>query len=66
MRRSIINWHTLISARTAHARQLLSEDRERGSFSVEVVVMATVLAALALAIGAALLAWATGKLGSLG
>ncbi|MBW8174031.1 hypothetical protein K0651_13325 [Ornithinimicrobium sp. Arc0846-15] len=66
MRRSIINWHTLVSARTAHVRQLLSEDRERGSFSVEVVVMATVLAALALAIGAALLAWATGKLGSLG
>ncbi|MGO0577124.1 hypothetical protein [Ornithinimicrobium panacihumi] len=62
MKRSIINTHTVISAKAAELR----ENPERGSITVEHIMWAVIIVALVTVVGALLTGWATGKIGSLG
>lgn len=62
MKRSIINTHTIVSAKAAELR----EDPERGSITVEHIMWAVIIVALVTVVGGLLTAWATGKIGALG
>ena len=63
---STLKLHTIIQARTQQARDHLHREGERGSITVEHVMWAVVLVALVGVVGAALTAWATGKINGLG
>lgn len=63
---STLKLHTAITTRTRQVRDHLEQGRERGSITVEHVMWAVVIVLLVGAVGAALTAWATGKVDGLG
>lgn len=66
MKRTAINLHTTGGAMLADVRSSPHRDQERGSITVEHIMWAVVIVGLVTVVGAALTAWATGKIGSLG
>lgn len=63
---STLKLHTATTTRARQLRDHLQEGRERGSITVEHVMWAVVIVLLVGADGAALTAWATGKVSGLG
>lgn len=63
---STLKLHTTIQARAHQVRDHLHRDGERGSITVEHVMWAVVIVGLVGVVGAALTAWATGKINGLG
>lgn len=66
MQNSTLKLHTAITTWAAQARDHLAKGKERGSITVEHVMWAVVIVLLVGAVGAALTAWATGKVSGLG
>ncbi|MGB3257710.1 MAG: hypothetical protein WBA72_06935 [Ornithinimicrobium sp.] len=66
MKKSTINYSTWAAAYPQRVRDQLRARQEQGSISVETVVIALGLFALATVIIGLLTSWATGKLGGLG
>ncbi|MFK5634215.1 hypothetical protein [Ornithinimicrobium sp. LYQ103] len=65
MKRSTVNHSTRVPAYSGRVRDELLARYERGSISVETVVIALGLFALATLVVSLLTAWATGRLGGL-
>lgn len=65
MKKSTINYSVQVAAYPQRLRQEITARGERGAISVETVVIALGLFALATAIISLLTVWATGKLGGL-
>ena len=65
MKKSTINYSVQVASYPQRLRQEISNRGERGSFSVEAVVIALGLFALATVIIGLLTTWATGKLAGL-
>lgn len=65
MKKSTFHYSTRVAAYPQRVRDELLARREQGSISVETVVIALGLFALATVIVGLLTAWATGKLGGL-
>jgi hypothetical protein len=66
MKKSTIHYTIRAAAYTQRVREELLSRREQGSISVETVVIALGLFALATLIVGLLTSWATGRLGGLG
>ncbi len=66
MQNSTLKLHTAITTWAVQARDQLAKGKERGSITVEHVMWAVVIVLLVGAVGAALTAWATGKVSGLG